>query len=135
MPPVSVQGFEKAVAELKGVYKQSPGKVEPLPPVKHDEKKGLFGVKSAHGELIELCNMIAEEGFLYEDGTVAIPFGILFQVYSVINNRVVGLLGKARKYGLLFFEGEMLYQVKDDNKPIMLLKPIETIKKELSGIN
>jgi len=47
----------------------------------------------------------------------------------------VGLLGKARKYGLLFFEGEMLYQVKDDNKPIMLLKPIETIKKELSGIN
>ena len=43
-------------------------------------RKGLFGVKNAHAELIELINMIYEEGFRYDDGTVAIPFGILFQV-------------------------------------------------------
>ncbi|XP_043213756.1 actin-binding Rho-activating protein-like [Amphibalanus amphitrite] len=133
--PVSMQQFEKEVTLLKEVAKKNPVDVQPLPPVVHNEKKGLFGVKNAHAELIELINMIYEEGFKYDDGTVAIPFGILFQCYSVINNRVVGLLGKARKYGFVYFEGEMLYQVKDDHKPIMLMKPIEVIRKELSGIN
>ena len=47
-------------------------------------RKGLFGVKNAHAELIELINMIYEEGFKYDDGTVAIPFGILFQVRILI---------------------------------------------------
>ncbi|KAF0306393.1 hypothetical protein FJT64_022056 [Amphibalanus amphitrite] len=78
--PVSMQQFEKEVTLLKEVAKKNPVDVQPLPPVVHNEKKGLFGVKNAHAELIELINMIYEEGFKYDDGTVAIPFGILFQV-------------------------------------------------------
>ena len=54
-------------------------------------RKGLFGVKNAHAELIELINMIYEEGFKYDDGTVAIPFGILFQV-GTCNYRALGLV-------------------------------------------
>ncbi|XP_037075018.1 actin-binding Rho-activating protein-like [Pollicipes pollicipes] len=135
MAPVSVQQFEKAVEGLKKMAKEQPADVVPMPAGEKKEKKGLFGVKHAHTELLELCNMIYDEGFKYSDGTVAIPFGILFKVYSVINNRVVGLLAKARKYGLLYFEGEMLYQVRDDDKPIMLLKPIEKLRQELSGLN
>ena len=39
------------------------------------------------------------------------------------------MLLRARKYGLVHFEGEMLYQKQDDNKIITLLKPIDEIRK------
>lgn len=37
------------------------------------------------------------------------------------------MLIRARKYGLLTFEGEMLYQRQDDNKEIRLLKGLDEI--------
>ncbi|XP_037088349.1 uncharacterized protein LOC119108909 [Pollicipes pollicipes] len=80
MAPVSVQQFEKAVEGLKKMAKEQPADVVPMPAGEKKEKKGLFGVKHAHTELLELCNMIYDEGFKYSDGTVAIPFGILFKV-------------------------------------------------------
>jgi len=45
------------------------------------------------------------------------------------------MLIRARKYGLVEFEGEMLYQKQDDNKEIRLLKTSEEINKlvEYSG--
>ena len=39
----------------------------------------------------------------------------LFELYKVISSKVVGLLLRARKHGLVQFEGEMLYQGRDDN--------------------
>lgn len=39
------------------------------------------------------------------------------------------MLLRARKYELVDFEGEMLYQRQDDDKIIRLLKPIEEIRK------
>ncbi|OZC06224.1 hypothetical protein X798_06787 [Onchocerca flexuosa] len=42
---------------------------------------------------------------------------------------LVGMLIRARKYKLVDFEGEMLYQRQDDDKIIRLLKPIEEIRK------
>ena len=39
------------------------------------------------------------------------------------------MLLRARKYGLVDFKGEMLYQGQDDNKIIRLLKPIEEIRR------
>lgn len=41
------------------------------------------------------------------------------------------MLIRARKYGLLTFEGEMLYQKQDDNKEIRLLKDINEIQKSV----
>lgn len=46
---------------------------------------------------------------------VTIKFKELFELYKVISNKIVGLLLRARKYGLVKFEGEMLYQGRDDN--------------------
>lgn len=37
------------------------------------------------------------------------------------------MLIRARKYGLLTFEGEMLYQKQDDHKEIRLLKDLDEI--------
>lgn len=43
--------------------------------------------------------------------------------------QLVGMLIRARKYKLVDFEGEMLYQRQDDHKIIRLLKPIEEIRR------
>ncbi|VDN25166.1 unnamed protein product [Gongylonema pulchrum] len=58
-----------------------------------------------------------------------IKFGPLFYIYAHYSEKLVGMLIRARKYKLLDFEGEMLYQRQDDDKIIRLLKPIEEIRK------
>lgn len=46
---------------------------------------------------------------------------------------MVGILLRARKHKLLDFEGEMLFQRRDDDVPIFLLKPIQEIRQELES--
>ena len=41
-----------------------------------------------------------------------IKFGDLFKMYTRISDKVVGLLLRAKKYRLVFFEPEMLFQGK-----------------------
>jgi hypothetical protein len=73
--------------------------------------------------------------------TVSASGGLLFQLTSTnactpteIPFQLVGMLIRARKHGLLHFEGEMLYQRQDEKKTITLLKPIQEIYKiEHSG--
>ncbi|CAG2235251.1 unnamed protein product [Mytilus edulis] len=55
-----------------------------------------------------------------DDGTVTITFRKLFQTYVAISNKVVGILIRARKRGLLHFNGEMLYQRQDEEEVIRL---------------
>jgi len=45
----------------------------------------------------------------------------------------VGILLRARKHKLVDFEGEMLYQRRDDNVPVFLLKPIKEIRSEMDA--
>jgi len=89
-------------------------------------------------EVCDLCNVIfemgekpsgSEEGGGEEDnqGKARIKFGKLFQIYNGINDKVVGLLIRARKKRMLTFEGEMLFQRRDDEKWISLTKNINTI--------
>lgn len=54
-----------------------------------------------------------------------------FQIYVHINDKLVGLLLRARKYKLIDFEGEVLFQRRDDDEPIFLLKPIREIREIL----
>ena len=51
-----------------------------------------------------------------------IRFGHLFEAYTKISNKVVGMLLRARKQGLVVFEGEMLYQRRDDDVLITCLR-------------
>lgn len=44
---------------------------------------------------------------------------------------MVGILLRARKYGYVRFEGEMLLQRRDDDVPIFLTKKFEQILKEI----
>lgn len=69
-----------------------------------------------------MCSVIEEHGTPLADGTVEIKFGEMFRLYQVISNKVVGVLIRARKHGFVEFEGEMLYQRRDDNVIIKLIK-------------
>ncbi|XP_018577661.1 actin-binding Rho-activating protein isoform X2 [Anoplophora glabripennis] len=89
-------------------------------------------------EMLELCEVINQCGeplFTPEekvnDPRIVISFGELFGIYTAISDKVVGLLLRARKYKLVDFEGECLFQRRDDHVPIILSKPITEIRKIL----
>jgi len=69
-----------------------------------NEIKLLIEVIENHGDLVEVNGRQTHQ----------MKFKALFELYKVISNKVVGLLIRARKYGLVSFEGEMLYQGRDD---------------------
>lgn len=68
-------------------------------------------------EVLELCEIIHQEGTPCRDQPeiIAITFGDLFNIYTHISNKCVGLLLRARKQKFVDFEGEVLFQV-DDNE-------------------
>ncbi|KRF99611.1 uncharacterized protein Dwil_GK25143, isoform C [Drosophila willistoni] len=86
-------------------------------------------------EMLELCQIINSEGYDVKDEPTmrVIPFGELFNIYNYISDKVVGILLRARKHKLVDFEGEMLYQRRDDDVPVFLLKPIKEIRKEMDA--
>ena len=51
-----------------------------------------------------------------------------------ISNKLVGVLLRARKHGLVHFEGETLFQRRDDHVPVSLLRPTKDIRLERSSV-
>lgn len=58
---------------------------------------------------------------------------LLPQIYTHINDKLVGLLLRARKHDLIQFEGECLFQRRDDHVPVYLTKPVAQIRDILVG--
>ncbi|NXN95422.1 ABRA protein, partial [Rhinopomastus cyanomelas] len=75
-----------------------------------------------HREIRDLCLIIESMARPRRDGKIQVTFGELFERYVRISDKVVGILMRARKHGLVDFEGEMLWQGRDDNVIITLLK-------------
>lgn len=73
-------------------------------------------------EIVELCMVIKENGYRWSENTYVISFGSLFEIYTKISNKLVGMLMRARKQGLIDFQGEMLFQRRDDDVQIKLIK-------------
>uniref|UniRef100_A0A7E4VQT1 Costars domain-containing protein n=1 Tax=Panagrellus redivivus TaxID=6233 RepID=A0A7E4VQT1_PANRE len=78
-------------------------------------------------EMLYLCEVIQENGYTNEEtGNAEITFENLFKIYTFISDKVVGILLRARKHKMVDFEGEMLYQRRDEAKIIsLLLSPAE----------
>ncbi|KAM4579824.1 actin-binding Rho-activating protein [Odontesthes bonariensis] len=94
------------------------------------EQRGKDAHTHISREVQELCEVIRNIGELKEkdldgggsDGKViTVEFGKLFEHYVTISNKLVGILLRARKQRLVDFEGEMLWQGKDDQAVITLL--------------
>lgn len=64
-------------------------------------------------EILELCEIISQEGTPCRDqpDVIGITFGDIFNIYTNISSKCVGLLLRARKQKYLEFEGECLFQV------------------------
>lgn len=91
----------------------------PLPGSK-TELRGRDAHTHVSREVTELCEAIRRIG---EPGkVVTVEFGKLFDHYVTISNKLVGILLRARKQGLVEFDGEMLWQGKDDHVVITLLQ-------------
>uniref|UniRef100_A0A6I8RNU1 Costars domain-containing protein n=1 Tax=Xenopus tropicalis TaxID=8364 RepID=A0A6I8RNU1_XENTR len=88
----------------------------------HTEERGKDAHKHLNKELEELCLIIKNIGILGEDGNTRVTFGRLFETYVTISNKLVGVLIRGRKHGLLHFEGEMLWQGRDDHAVITLVE-------------
>ncbi|XP_034935627.1 actin-binding Rho-activating protein-like [Chelonus insularis] len=84
-------------------------------------------------EILELCDVIYQNGQPCRDQPeiTAIRFGDLFNIYVAISDKCVGLLLRARKQGFVEFEGECLFQRRDDDVPVFLVKPISEIRQTL----
>ena len=91
------------------------------------EARGKKAHERVSNEIVELCAIIQDNGTKSGD-EVTIKFGRLFDIYTVISNKVVGVLLRARKYGFVKFEGETLFQRQDDNVVITLLIPAAKVK-------
>ena len=93
---------------------------------------------AAHGhvasEVVRLVEIIEKLGSCgaHNESERIIYFGPLFEVYSRISDKVVGMLVRARKYGLLYFRGEILLQRRDDCEPVLLLVTAEQARSKLS---
>ncbi|XP_051465234.1 actin-binding Rho-activating protein [Apus apus] len=75
-----------------------------------------------HREIRDMCFIIESMAKPQPDGKIQVTFGELFERYVRISDKVVGILLRARKHGLVDFDGEMLWQGRDDNVIITLLK-------------
>ncbi|NP_001129432.1 actin-binding Rho-activating protein [Sus scrofa] len=73
-------------------------------------------------EIMDMCFIIRTMAHPRRDGKIQVTFGDLFDRYVRISDKVVGILMRARKHGLVDFEGEMLWQGRDDHVVITLLK-------------
>uniref|UniRef100_A0A3Q3JGF1 Actin-binding Rho-activating protein n=1 Tax=Monopterus albus TaxID=43700 RepID=A0A3Q3JGF1_MONAL len=72
-------------------------------------------------EVDDMCFVIRTLADPDPDGKTRITFGELFDRYVRISDKVVGILMRARKHGKVEFEGEMLWQGRDDDVIITLL--------------
>ncbi|VDN02957.1 unnamed protein product [Thelazia callipaeda] len=93
------------------------------------EARGIKAGVHVMREVLFLCEIINDYGEGGEAPNRYIKFGPLFHIYANYSDKLVGMLIRARKYKLVDFEGEMLYQRQDDDKIIRLLKPIEEIRR------
>ncbi|VDK59434.1 unnamed protein product [Anisakis simplex] len=101
----------------------------------HGSKTEARGIKAGvyvSREVLFLCETI-EANATGEHPNRVIKFGPLFYTYAHYSDKLVGMLLRARKYKLVDFEGEMLYQGQDDHKIIRMLMPIEKIREAVTS--
>lgn len=94
------------------------------------ETRGRFAGAHISQEVKQLCQIILQMGEEQPDGTFSVTFRRLFDRYTRISNKVVGMLLRARKQNLVHFEWEMLFQRRDDDVIITLLHMPEELEND-----
>ncbi|ESP02332.1 hypothetical protein LOTGIDRAFT_138665 [Lottia gigantea] len=89
-------------------------------PGSNTEKRGKQASEHITLEIVKLTRIISDTGEKQADGTATITFGELFRTYTRVSDKLVGTLMRARKQKLLGFDGEMLFQGRDDHVIVTL---------------
>lgn len=84
--------------------------------------RGQMAGERISGEIQTLIDNVRLIGQQDVDGRYYVRFGKIFNHYVSVSNKLVGILMRARKQGLVNFEGEMLWQRRDDHVVITLLE-------------
>jgi len=121
---VVVKKQEAALKRLEEKHGTGYGKP---PPGSKSEARAKKYNENCTREIVELCGIVSEKGFTDSEGRRAILFRDIFNTYRFISDKCCGLLLRARRYKLLAFEGEMLFQGKDDHTIITMLKNFSDI--------
>ncbi|EDW70085.1 actin-binding Rho-activating protein [Drosophila virilis] len=100
------------------------------------EKRALQAQVLSLQEILQLCELINENGEkTAADGTpeVSLTFGVLFEIYNHISDKLLGTLLCARKHKYIDFQGETLFQGRDDAQLVRLRHPFEELKSTILG--
>ncbi|XP_077124236.1 actin-binding Rho-activating protein [Ranitomeya variabilis] len=112
--------FDHDFAMSKRLQKGEDGYGRPKEGTKTAER-AMRAEAHIHREMKDLCFIISTMAKPGKDGKVRVTFGELFDRYVRISDKVVGILLRARKHGMVDFPGEMLWQGRDDHVIITLL--------------
>ena len=118
------------LSHLQSVHGNDPNYGHPKAGSRTELRGKQAGIQVSN-EVVELCRMINELGVQQPGGFVAVKFGVLFEAYVRISNKLVGMLLRARKQNLVEFEGEMLFQRRDDDVLIRLVQEPEALEADI----
>ncbi|CAF1181335.1 unnamed protein product [Adineta ricciae] len=109
------------------IYKKDDPEYGRPPKGSRTEQRGLAAQAHIQQEVKYLCEIIKSMGTKLDDSstsTYEITFKQLFDFYTNISNKLVGILLRARKHGYIHFdnEHEVLFQGKHDHVKITLLQ-------------
>jgi len=90
---------------------------QPVGKTRERWKKGNAYINKEINMMVEIIQAMGERD---ENGNIFVYFGRLFDRYAKISTNLVGYLIRARRRGMLHFEGEMLWQRQDDDAVITL---------------
>jgi fused signal recognition particle receptor len=79
-----------------------------------------------------LIRVVTNIGDTDAAGNMCCEFGKLFVAYETISDTLVGMLQRSKKFGLVEFEGEMLFQGQSDKVMVTLTPKSTTWKPDLS---
>ncbi|KAH8372428.1 hypothetical protein KR093_011587, partial [Drosophila rubida] len=102
------------------------------PPGSLSEQRALQAQVISLQEILQLCELINEKCTASDGTEVSLPFGQLFELYNHISDKLLGTLLCARRHKYVDFEGETLFQGRDDAKHVRLLRPFEELRAEIA---
>lgn len=118
------------LSHMQSVHGNDPNYGRPMAGSRTEFRGKQAGIHISN-EVVALCRTIYELGMQQPDGSVGVPFGLLFEAYTKISSKLVGMLLRARRQNLVAFEGEMLYQRRDDDVIIRLLQMPEALEADI----
>ncbi|EDV97660.1 actin-binding Rho-activating protein [Drosophila grimshawi] len=98
------------------------------------EQRALQAQVLSLQEILQLCELVNEKGgndSTDETAEVSLKFGELFELYSHISDKLLGTLLCARKHNYVDFEGETLFQGRDDTQTVRLVRPFDQLRQDL----